>query len=1008
MERSFRRLTWIFLVLFVLSDRQAFAQTDCQWATLALESNEMVDSAAVCDAAQPLREAGFDVLVYLTDFAPATEDEWFDHLDEVEIANGLRDPAGFELSGIALEISTADAVRWVSVTTGERLIGTSLDTDDGIEEIKSVIQNRILVGETTEGLVEALQLTHDLADIEIDADPVTADNTVTESAAPPSDSNASAIALGVLAVGAVGAGGYYAYPRYIAPAVARRRRRAELEAHLMLLQERVANLLLGCEQLLDGSLPQETILYQIFDSYGGPRYAKLDANVTEWLRRSQDGLNDAFAVRSRLLDAVVQEQRGLEQLVEDWERIYVTLVGTQEDIVNLSDAELRILLDPLEVLEKRPDSNSLSTQLDVIAKEIEGLPLKVDLQLVDTSELDAEGVLGYVDGVQGEIGRLQHAQSTSPKRLEAVNRERLQLEEEIPRPFGLAKDPFVIAEEELFIGADKQFQAATGYLQQGLFLRVLDECDAIEADFDIIRELVAVVEQWQKRQDEWDGVLAEGFRPKTFATDHAEIEENITNIRQALGEGDYGSVAVWIDELDNDSERTLAHVNAWRDLHQTNTEKITTYRQRLGDLDRQRATITQSAWDVLTLYPRGNWEEVAPYWEESEQLIATAPERIQQATDLNALKTQKLDDAEHLLARIFADLAITESHLQEVEHRLAEVQSAETNIDTALTNAKMTLDHATAFRDKEDEKITPQVDQWLTEAAEQLEEARNARSQRNYIAAIRAQTTSEELATTAYKSADEQVAHINNLLSRLQSLIMFADDKADYTLRQANKMEAVMVTAEVSTQTTQLQQAVSEARQHHAQAVGQEDVALAASLQEAVKAFEAAQTQVTALRQTIDTATNGYNSLFNEAKGKYDEAKRALSSATRKGKSADAGQKWRTFHDRAERKLPDRPSNGDTREALQRKLEKAREALSDAQHAEKVASAAISEAQKRRMRRRMQHTRPSHSWGSGGWSSGSSRSRSSSRSSRSSGSSSRRSSFGSSSRRSSRGRSRRR
>ena len=38
----------------------------------------------------------------------------------------------------------------------------------------------------------------------------------------------------------------------------------------------------------------------------------------------------------------------MEQLVQDWERIYLTLVGSQERILNLTDKELHTLLDPLQ------------------------------------------------------------------------------------------------------------------------------------------------------------------------------------------------------------------------------------------------------------------------------------------------------------------------------------------------------------------------------------------------------------------------------------------------------------------------------------------------------------------------------------------------------------------------------------------------------------------------------------------------------------------------------------
>jgi hypothetical protein len=184
--------------------------------------------------------------------------------------------------------------------------------------------------------------------------------------------------------------------------------RPELETHLTELQGRVANLLLACERLLDGKTPQDSIMYRLIEAHGGMDDPIRQLRVEEWLGRSQLALANVFAVRRRLLDPEIQAKRGLEKLVQDWESLYVTIVGSQPRILGLTDKELYILLDPIEVLERNePDNPHLAQQLLHIHDEMRHRPLKITLKMVDTHQFDAEGILGYLDLVEHELAVVQ-------------------------------------------------------------------------------------------------------------------------------------------------------------------------------------------------------------------------------------------------------------------------------------------------------------------------------------------------------------------------------------------------------------------------------------------------------------------------------------------------------------------------------------------------------------------------------------------------------------------------
>ena len=77
-------------------------------------------------------------------------------------------------------------------------------------------------------------------------------------------------------------------------------------------------------------------------------------------------------------------------------------------MLGLTEDQLRTLLDPMLVLDRPEQQDSaLVAQLESVRRQLIGLPLKVDLVLVDPATVDADGILGYVDRVKAEISRLR-------------------------------------------------------------------------------------------------------------------------------------------------------------------------------------------------------------------------------------------------------------------------------------------------------------------------------------------------------------------------------------------------------------------------------------------------------------------------------------------------------------------------------------------------------------------------------------------------------------------------
>ncbi|RLC72583.1 MAG: hypothetical protein DRI52_03310 [Chloroflexi bacterium] len=976
----------LFVVIAALGTAaHAQSQPECHYADIRLDTDQPVDAGAICNAARPWADDGFRVFILLTDYRPESEDDWFAFLDQAEADAGLRDlsqPDSFDKNALALEASTATDLSWAySVTYGERLFGTALDADKAIFQIKSQMRNAIAAGDPTNAFIQALSTSYEI------------------NHPPPSPwINRIKVGLIALVVGVLAVGGLVLALVAIIPVLRRVRQRMKLQRHLEGLRARTSNLLNACGQLLKGDTPEETVLYQLFSAYGGERYKEIRTDVREWLRRSQAALNDAFDLRQKLIDPSVQEKRPLEQRVRDWEMLYVTFVGNSERILALTDDELRTLLDPMLVLDREAADVQLAEQLDGIRRELTGMPLKVELMMVDPAKSDAEGILGYIDRVKAQIARLQEAQREAPERLAEAKTRRREAGEDVP-------SPFVLTEKQLFAGIDERLGKAEAALKQELFLRVMEQTAGILRDIGTVRAFVTAMSDHERRQAGIDAITAQDYRPDHLADDLQEVEADVQAIAQKMTAGDYVAAASWIEELNADSQRALAGAQEWQSLHEQNEAALQHLRDEVSRVEQYQAGKVEPAWQTLQTYPQSNWADVADGMAQATQTLQSLREDvINQIARLNSMEEQKFAEAEHKLAQALADLAQAEQQFLAVVNHLAEVQAAEAHIQKALRLAEADLARAEALRDKEDVKIGPEVDKQIKKARRQLIEARQLMEDREFLAAINEQAAARQLATAAYASASEQVREINTLQKELETTARKAGDEVNRCLAQARALPAVAQTAETNKLVQRVTDGFSQAQQARAAFTALEDRALAKALRTAIAAYDKVSQLADQALQRIAANRREYNDRLIAARGAVSAAQAAVQRAERSVRDSDAGGAGRHALQRARSTLPLAVSLGNaTKSALARIRQQANEAQRYAEQAERQARQRIRAVQAERSRQRRRAERRSVS----SLSSVSSASRGSSRRERSRSSSKRQSSRGSSRRQSSRGSSKR-
>ena len=313
----------------------------------------------------------------------------------------------------------------------------------------------------------------------------------------------------------------------------RRRQQKQLKAHLETLQSRVANLLMGCDQLLTGSEPDSMVPYQLFVESDGERYPELDQKVRDWLIESRQALDQAFQVHAHLQEDAAQLKQPLHKQVEAWEMLYLSFVGKSEHIRTLSDKKLQRLLNPAVVLRNSNTgfSQGLTAQLKKNQGNIEGTPLKVNLKRAVLQDVDALGILGRMDQVDAAVYRLQRAVTDAPQKLATVRNRRQALERHFPASLR-------ISPEVAYRDIDARIAVATTALDDELYLTVVESCKAIGVLLDVMASLNQTFRHYDSQQAQIQSVISAGYQSPKLQAHQAATQAILEQIEQFLEGGD--------------------------------------------------------------------------------------------------------------------------------------------------------------------------------------------------------------------------------------------------------------------------------------------------------------------------------------------------------------------------------------------------------------------------------------------------------------------------------------
>ena len=751
----------------------ALAQADCPYAILRVESSQYVDTDAVCAAAQSWSEAGYQVFVFLTDVRPASEEAWFTLLDGVEAEAGLRDLTqadSFAKAAIALEVTTATDLPYsVSLTYGETLYGSPLDTDEAaVEGIKRRIRDRVAAQDATWALTIGLGETADLAGVGSPNPPasnpagnnaVALDPGAGNDLSPQVHSSRQALGRVMAGGGLVAVGGSTVLGLGLA-----RRRRQRLQAQLATLQSRLANLLMGCEQLLTGGAPENTVSYQLFVEADGERYPALAQEVKTYLAQARTALDQAFQVHRDLQENRAHQERPLKERVAAWELLYLSFVGRRDRIRAMSDEELQTLLNPALILGKSNFSPGLTTQLESIQQQIQGQPLKVELMAVKADQaVDEEGILGRVERVDAAIGRLREAVALAPQTLQALHDRRQGWSAPTAIQFGFT-------EADLCHGIDQALAAAdTALHQDRRYLTVLDYCAVAEQGLAAIASLDTTLQQVQTTRAAIQDLQAQGYRPPALPSQEETCDRALATLRGQLQQAQYPQVPEQATTLAQATEAALQILRTWQKRHQTNQTTLTTLAQTTAHLITRADTQAAQAWDALQALPPSNWQDLAGVVSHTQTLLA----RLQRQDwvtlhQQNDLAVQALDAVKAGAAQYQQHLDNAEAELQRVLDRHALVLKARHQLQGELTEIEAYIQKVTDLTRNKLLGLVPtgDIDARLQKGQGSVETARELARSQEYLRACEARDNALRLVVVVYgEKLRQRVTEVRSLVN---------------------------------------------------------------------------------------------------------------------------------------------------------------------------------------------------------------------------------------------------
>lgn len=649
-------------ILLLAMALPVFAQSgNCQgWV---VDETGTLDAGKICSAMAQWAQRGIQVIVVYSNksFTSSNLDnDWYPFIDGLAQSN-VTDQVN--LLGLAMTSDTSDG-RHLTVSTGDNLYYNSpVASDQSKAKILAQLSAGRASGDPTVGFINALNTAFEIA---YPAIPPTSSvpptqvivvvipTSVPQPTQVPIDMKPVVNAVGtvfvwLLVLAALVVVGYLVF----VPGMALYRKLQ----HLKEVRDNVSRLLSGVARLVEGETVESTKLYTLLSAYGIQQYGKLDCEVHEWIRKSKAAVAEALKLYKYLTSEDSRKQP-IEKQIRAWETLYITIVGNNREVLTLTDEQMKELLDPTANITTDLDDAQIVMQLRELRRELTGGALKVTLTVVKPTDVDREGVLGYLKKAKEQLAELREAKQKAEPTIQAAKGARGKTAGS-PFPVGLTTHDALTKIDDLLL------QAQTD-LAGKLYLSAMRKANDVLA---MIKALDAVMPQVRKAQESFaaaqQAYTGGSAVPKKDDVFHVPSSV-LTQAYDAVKAADYATAGIRAADVVNYITlivQITASLVAKLAEHEKRMQRVEAIRGkglRMTFYQKLTAEVTGDLNSAKTELVKGDFHDAEAWVKELE---ADSSELLKQAEALVTLR----DKNTARLTELAKQVASAESHRRDVE-----------------------------------------------------------------------------------------------------------------------------------------------------------------------------------------------------------------------------------------------------------------------------------------------------------------------------------------------------
>jgi hypothetical protein len=328
----------------------------------------------------------------------------------------------------------------------------------------------------------------------------------------------------------------------------------------------------------------------------------------------------------------------------------------------------------------------------------------------------------------------------------------------------------------------------------------------------------------------------------------------------------------------------------------------------------------------------------------NQQDIAT------EAANKNSIEEQKIDEAEGLIREMERRLLSAQQLMDGLLERQMLARKAEAEYQAAIDNSQSRLQLAEESIDTEEEDrlVDSTVDQQIADSKELIEFAKSAAESLNFVAAFESASKATSLAIQARQGAEEQIKHLKDLYSSLESTKGESTKIFKMVFREVDQEHDEVVTSSTNQLVISLKNRINQAKDEEKALASFEDNDLARAIEALMASYKSIDNLSSQLYAALESDQNSYQELLDDLDEAISDAESEISSASSRCRHSDAGSSCKISLSSARNSLPNKASWGTSRSAIKSRIISAENAEDYAETAYRQADSAISAAETER------------------------------------------------------------